>query len=132
MALLEDWPDVREFPRLAAGARIRYREVSLRRAEREYLGGIAENVSLGGMFIGTRHPLSVGSVISLEFEVPSEEGSWRRVRAKAVVCWRNRWCRPRGMGIRFIEFEGLGQERLEEWVGRLFAAGSGERHPAGV
>jgi hypothetical protein len=116
MAILENEQERRGYPRLAAGARVHYREVSLRRPERDYLKGVAENVSLGGMFIATRRPMAPGAVVSLVFETGNA-----LVKAKAVVCWRRRWRGPRGMGVRFIEFEGLGGRRFESWMDGLLA-----------
>ncbi|HYO15563.1 MAG TPA: PilZ domain-containing protein [Thermoanaerobaculia bacterium] len=115
MAILEKDQNQREYPRLVAGVRVCYREISLRRPEREYLKGVAENVSLGGMFIATRRSLAPGAVVSLVFETGRGNGT-APVKAKAVVCWRRRWRHPRGMGVRFIEFEGLGERRFESWV----------------
>jgi uncharacterized protein (TIGR02266 family) len=123
MAILESQKDDREFPRLAAGVRVVYRGAALRKRERDYLWGVAENVSLGGMFIATRHPLREGSLVWLEFEIP-EEGGIRPVRAKALVCWRRRWRQPRGMGVRFLEFENLGQRRLESWIEAVLNSGN--------
>lgn len=107
--------DRREFRRLAAGVRVRFNELSLRRPERDYLKGITADVSFGGMFIATRHTFPEGTPIALEFHVRSDAGSLP-VRARAVVCWRRRWLRPRGMGVRFVDFELLGQRRLESWL----------------
>lgn len=115
MAILEKDQNCRESLRLAVGVRVRYREVSLRRPEREYLKGVAENVSLGGMFIATRRPPAPGAVVSLVFDA-GDRGGAAPVKAKAIVCWRRRWRSPQGMGVRFIEFEGLGERRLENWV----------------
>jgi uncharacterized protein (TIGR02266 family) len=106
--------ELRAFRRLAAGVRVRYQEVQLRRPEREYLKAVAEDVSLGGMFLATRHTFPEGRTIELEFHPRGEGGA--PVRAKAVVCWRRRWSEPRGMGIRFVEFAALGARRLESWI----------------
>jgi uncharacterized protein (TIGR02266 family) len=106
--------ELRAFRRLAAGVRVRYQEVCLRRPEREYLKAVAEDVSLGGMFLATRHTLPEGRTIELEFHPRDEAGA--PVRAKAVVCWRRRWSEPRGMGVRFVEFASLGARRLESWI----------------
>ena len=38
------------------------------------------------------------------------------VHARAVVRWVRRFFRPRGMGLEFIDVEGLGQTRLESWI----------------
>jgi hypothetical protein len=105
----------RQFPRLAAGARVRFHALPLHRSERDYLKGVAADVSLGGMFIASRHTFPVGTAISLEFHARAEGGS-TPVRARAVICWRRRWRRPRGMGVQFVEFEYLGQRRLETWL----------------
>lgn len=112
----------RIFRRLAAGVRVRYQEVHLRRPEREYLRGVAEDVSLGGMFLATRHTFAAGRTIEIEFHPRGEEGS--PVRAKAVVCWRRRWREPRGMGLRFVEFAALGARRLESWIDTILAPDS--------
>ena len=120
MAILESPEDHRKFPRLAAGIHVRFRGASLRKPEREYLEGVAENVSLGGMFIATPRPLREGSLITLEFDRPAVAG-WRPVRAKALVCWRRRWRNPRGMGIRFVELEGLGPLPLAVWLETILA-----------
>jgi uncharacterized protein (TIGR02266 family) len=110
---LED-EELRAFRRLAAGVRVRYQEVRLRRPEREYLKAVADDVSLGGMFLATRHTFPEGRTIELEFHPRGEGGA--PVRAKAVVCWRRRWSEPRGMGVRFVEFAALGARRLESWI----------------
>ncbi len=112
----------RAFRRLAAGVRVRYQEMRLRRPEREYLRGVAEDVSLGGMFLATRHTVPAGRTIELEFHPRGEEGA--PVRAKAVVCWRRRWREPRGMGLRFVEFAALGGRRLESWIDTVLAPDS--------
>jgi uncharacterized protein (TIGR02266 family) len=109
----------RLFRRLAAGVHVSYHGIALHRQEREYLRALAEDVSLGGMFIATRHTMPVGTTIELEFHPRDEHG--RPVRAKAVVCWRRRWRHPRGMGVRFVEFAALGARRLESWINTVLA-----------
>jgi uncharacterized protein (TIGR02266 family) len=115
-----DGPERRQYPRLAAGVRVRFHELSLGRSAREYLRGIAADVSLGGMFIAGRHTFPVGTAVELEFHVSGEAGS-APVRAHAVVCWRRRWVRPRGMGVRFVEFKLLAQRPLEAWLDNVLA-----------
>jgi uncharacterized protein (TIGR02266 family) len=112
----------RSFRRLAAGVRVRFREVHLRRPERQYLRALAEDVSLGGMFLATRHTYAEGTTVELEFHPRDETAA--PVCAKAVVCWRSRWREPRGMGIRFVEFAALGARRLESWIDTVLAPGS--------
>jgi uncharacterized protein (TIGR02266 family) len=113
VSLQEKTEEQRSFRRLAAGVRVRYQEVQMRRPEREYLKGIAEDISLGGMFLATRQTFREGTAIELEFYLRNEGRP--PVRGKAVVCWRRRWSEPRGMGVRFVEFA-LGECRLESWL----------------
>lgn len=112
----------RLFRRLAAGVHVRYHGIALRRQEREYMRALAEDVSLGGMFIASPHTMPVGTTIELEFHPRDEHG--RPVHAKAVVCWRRRWRQPRGMGVRFVEFAALGARRLESWINTVLAPDS--------
>jgi hypothetical protein len=112
----------RSFRRLASGVRVRYRQVHLRRPERQYLKALAEDVSLGGMFLATPHTYPEGTTMELEFHPRDEAGT--PVCAKAVVCWRHRWREPRGMGVRFVEFAALGARRLESWIDTVLAPGS--------
>jgi uncharacterized protein (TIGR02266 family) len=114
VSIQQDEEQLRAFRRLAAGVRVRYQEVHLRRTEREYLKAVAEDVSLGGMFLATRHTFPEGRTLELEFHPRDESGA--PVRAKAVVCWRRCWSEPRGMGVRFVEFASLGARRLESWI----------------
>ncbi|HEV8579830.1 MAG TPA: PilZ domain-containing protein [Thermoanaerobaculia bacterium] len=115
LAMAASAEERRQYRRLAAGVRVRFNELSLGRTEREYLKGVAADVSLGGMFIATRHTFPEGTPIALEFHARDESGS-APVRAHAVVCWRRRWRQPRGMGVQFVDFEFLGQRRLEVWL----------------
>jgi uncharacterized protein (TIGR02266 family) len=112
----------RAFRRLTAGMRVRYQQVRLRRPDREYLKSVADNVSLGGMFLATRHTFREGTALEVEFHPGGEGGA--PVRAKAVVCWRRRWSEPRGMGVRFVEFSALGARRLEAWIDTVLAPAS--------
>jgi hypothetical protein len=90
----------RAFRRLAVGVRVRYQEVRLRRPEREYLKAVAEDVSLGGMFLSPRHMFPEGTAIEVEFRPCDEAG---------------------GLGVRFVEFVSLGERRLESWIETVLA-----------
>lgn len=124
MIPMEKEEEMRQFPRLAAGVRVLFRGGPLRKPEREYLEGVAENVSLGGMFIATGSPLKEGSLVTLSFL--NREAGDPPVRAKALVCWRRRWRQPKGMGVRFLEFENLGPCGLDGWLEGVLAASPGE------
>lgn len=111
--------DLRNYRRVAAGVRVVCSSAPVDRQAREYLEGIAENVSLGGLFIATPDPLPVGNVAMLQFYLDGEDAE--PVRAKAIVRWSRRWRRPRGMGLQFVEFEGLGWRRVESWIDVVLA-----------
>ena len=106
----------RAYPRTAADVRVSYHEEPVTSGTREYLEGLAADIGIGGMFIATENPLPKGSVASLEFRTGADaEG----VRARAMVRWVRRIGQPKGMGIEFIEVDGLGERGLDEWIERL-------------
>ena len=118
-----DHDERRLYPRVRMGVRISYRPVDLAANARRYLAGIAEGLSLGGLFLPARQPFPEGSVVSLRF-YPPEGADPRPLSAKAVVRWRRCWTRPRGMGLQFVEFEGLGARRLAAWLDLVLAGES--------
>jgi hypothetical protein len=111
----------RLYRRMAAGVRVLYRGHSLRKPEERYLTGVAEDLGLGGMFIATRRPLPKGTLLALEFHTPGDDG-FPPVRARAIVRWRRLFGRPRGMGVQFVEFDGLGHRQLESWIDGVLVA----------
>ena len=111
--------DRRKYRRVAAGVRVLYCGTQVERATREYLEGIAQDLSLGGLFLETRRPLPKGTLVDLDFLIEEAGQSAEPVHARAIVRWRNRFFGRRGMGVEFIDVEGLGQQRLESWVERV-------------
>jgi len=110
--------DQRVFPRVKAGTSVTFAALPVDRKSRRYLETVAGNVSLGGMFLASRYTFRPGTLLQLEFSIPdSDQGE--PVRARAIVRWRRWWRQPRGMGVQFVEFEGLGRQQLTEWLGRL-------------
>jgi hypothetical protein len=71
------------------------------------------------MFIDTDNLLPKGSMVVIQFR-SNKEGDKRPVIAKGLVCWTRKWKSPHGMGIDFIEFEGLGNTPFEEWFKNHF------------
>ena len=68
----------------------------------------AENLSLGGLFIGTTAPPPVGALVLLLFHTPEGE-----VRVRATV--RN--VKPgRGMGLAITSMEQEARARLARWL----------------
>jgi c-di-GMP-binding flagellar brake protein YcgR len=119
--------ELRRYRRAAAGVRVFYHGEPAERRERAYLEGVAANLSLGGMFLEADEPLPPGALVWLEFQPgvgPGEDPAEELVlRAKAVVRWRQRWRQPHGMGLEFVEFDGVGQHELKEMLERLLEPG---------
>jgi len=72
------------------------------------------DVGLDGMFIELEHPPPVGTVLEIEAFHPGRDEE--AVRAAAVVRWRRRWRRPRGVGVRIVRLRGEARERLARWL----------------
>jgi hypothetical protein len=70
----------------------------------EYLLDVAENAGLGGLFLATTQTLPPGTVLALEIE-SAEEHAPSLLRGRAVVRWRRRWGRLRGMQVELFELE---------------------------
>ena len=98
----------RHYRSILPGTEVIYRVTPARPEERRYLLGVAENLSLGGLFIATRHPFPVGTVVSLQV-FPGGDGDHIPFSACAVVRWRQQWRAPRGMGLQFVELNDLDQ-----------------------
>lgn len=97
----------RRYPRvnLPRGMVVAWQSAGARVASR------VRTLGLGGIFISTKEPPPVGSVVRLIFEVPGGD-----VRARAVV----RDSRPgRGMGVEFILMGYEDRARLARLLKRL-------------
>jgi hypothetical protein len=84
--------------------------------EHRYLAGVAANLSLGGLFVACRHPPRHGTLIGLQLYSPADPRESSPVKARGIVRWRQLWREPRGMGVQFLDFAGLGHRRLESWL----------------
>ncbi len=88
--------------------------------DREYYEGIIEDISYDGMFIEIdHHPFPKGCMVGIQFKTKIEKDE-RPVTAKVMIRWTRKWKRPHGMGIDFIEFDGLGSTPFEEWFKNHF------------
>lgn len=115
--------DLRVYPRVKTGTAVTFAALPVDRKSRRYLETVAGNVSLGGMFLASRYTFRPGTLLQLEFSIPDADAGGP-VRARAIVRWRRWWRQPRGMGVQFVEFEGLGRQHLTEWLDRLLPASS--------
>jgi hypothetical protein len=109
----------RQHTRIATNVSVHFQKEQLDRKLRKQLIGIAENCSLGGMYVSTDDIFPEGSVLTLEFEIESEDSSPSIVEARAVVRWSRRWGSPKGMGLEFVEFAGPGGSSFADWMASL-------------
>jgi uncharacterized protein (TIGR02266 family) len=116
--------DKRKYPRAKKGLDVRFVEESVPPNVGEYLNGLAADIGLGGMFIATEEAPPEGTVLSLELNLDDLAGETLLVGARAVV----RWTRPegelRGMGVEFVEFDGLKNLTLEEYLSKVLEQGA--------
>lgn len=99
----------RKFARipLAKQCRIRFKD------KEQFVSNFIKDVSLGGMFLRTKTPMSVGTVFNFEFEVP---GARSAIRGRGVVVRIGRTGdKVDGMGIRFLSIE-QGKEALNSLI----------------
>jgi hypothetical protein len=108
--------ETRKYARLRPGVAVRFFGEPIDRTTRQYLTGAAENCGLGGMFISTEYAFSKGSIVTLDFRIDSESRGLTPVRAYGIVSLVQRKGGIRGMGIQFIEFEGLGDRIFSDWI----------------
>lgn len=98
----------RRFPRIAtpAGVWVAWQQDGQKQAVSRVC-----DLNVGGLFIATTAPATVGALISVLFSVPEGE-----IRGHATV--RN--VKPgEGMGVQFTAMGGQDTERLRKLVGRL-------------
>ncbi|HOX44738.1 MAG TPA: TIGR02266 family protein [Myxococcota bacterium] len=104
----------RNCDRATSEIRVEYRTVG------SFLSDYALNLSKGGMFIHSEHPLPVGATVRLVFLLPGLpfmfdlSGRVRWVQAEALDAEH-----PCGMGIEFIQVDERVRKRLETHVQRL-------------
>jgi c-di-GMP-binding flagellar brake protein YcgR len=107
---------------LAQGVQVFYRCERATATEQRYLLGLAEDISLGGVFVAAQYPPRPGTVVRLHLYAGNDNEYLAPLTAKAVVRWRRPWGKERGMGIQFLELDGLGERRLESWMDGLLEA----------
>ena len=109
----------RKYPRVAPRVNFSVMVQHVDKGDRDYFEGLIEDVSHGGMFIEIGHPFPKGSLVVIQFQSKIEKNE-KPVTARGLVRWTRKWKRPHGMGIDFIEFEGLGNTPAEEWFRKHF------------
>ena len=111
--------DNRKYPRVAPRVNFSAKVQHIDKGDRDYFEGLVEDVSHGGMFIEISRPFPKGSLVVIKFHSKIENCE-SAVTAKGLVRWTRKWKKPHGMGVDFIEFEGLGNTPAEEWFSKHF------------
>ncbi len=104
----------RKFKRVASNVRVGFRRQEADKETLDYFQGVAEDCGLSGMFLTTEHLMPKGSMVSLHFQFIDNEGEQVNIEAQAIVRWTQRFRKPKGMGLEFFEFNGLGDRNFEE------------------
>lgn len=109
----------RKFKRIASNVHIGFSKRQVDKETEEYFQGVAEDCGLSGMFLATDHLMPKGSIISINFQFVDGKGEKVTIQAQAVVRWVQRFLGPKGMGLEFFEFNGLGDRNFEECLEQL-------------
>lgn len=109
----------RKFKRIASNVHIGFSKQQVDKETEEYFQGVAEDCGLSGMFLATEHLMPKGSIVTLNFHFRDSDGEQVAIQAQAVVRWTQRFRKPRGMGLEFFEFNGLGDRDFEQCLEQL-------------
>ncbi len=109
----------RKFKRIASNVHIGFSKQQVDKETEEYFQGVAEDCGLSGMFLATDHLMPKGSIVTLNFQFRDNDGEKVTIQAQAVVRWAQRFRKPRGMGLEFFEFNGLGERNFEQCLEQL-------------
>ncbi len=79
------------------------------------------NISRGGLFIQTEHPLPLGQTFTLDFFLSEIK---THVRCRAEVMWSRppspSETRESGMGIRFLDLDEAIRNKIDEWISTTY------------
>ncbi len=85
-----------------------------------FLSDWATNISRGGLFINTRKPLPLDSVVKLIIQLPGAEFPFDMTgRVTRVADWDNSANVAPGMAIEFTGLDAAKRERIEAFVDKL-------------
>ncbi len=106
--------DNRRSPRLHHELPVAYRSVG------SFLSDWATNISQGGLFINTRKPLPVGTVVKLIIQLPGAGVPFDITgRVTRTAEWDNRLNTAPGMAIEFLDLDRAKRERIDTFVEKL-------------
>lgn len=113
--------DKRKYKRLSTSWIVRIRTRKPSESTRIRMDERISNLSLGGVFIETRYPFRMGSLVEFDFNMP---GHAHLIHAKGLVKWSNDGSladQPVGMGIEFVEVSSDGREVIDAYIDRPVA-----------
>ncbi len=85
-----------------------------------FLSDWATNISQGGLFINTRKPLPVGTVVKLIIQLPGTEFPFDMTGQVTRVCeWGDRTRAAPGMGVEFTHLDASKRERIDAFIEKL-------------
>jgi type IV pilus assembly protein PilZ len=103
--------DRRSEPRAEVDVEVHYRTAQ------EFLSAYTRNISGGGIFVRTQHPLGLNQVVRVRFTLP---GITHSFECKGTVVWANppsnRSTLPAGMGIKLEDLDPEAHALLSEYV----------------
>jgi uncharacterized protein (TIGR02266 family) len=107
-------PDGRRARRLHHDLVVTYRSVG------RFLSDWVTDISRGGLFINSRSPLPVGTVVKLIIQLPGAAFPFDLVgRVQRTVPWGNELDLAPGMGIEFTDVDRDKRDRIDAFVEEL-------------
>lgn len=81
----------------------------------DFLDDYTSNLSLGGMYVQSNQPLSLGTRFRLRFRLPGRE---KPIETYAIVRWASETTNEEhsGMGIQFDDLKPADQKSIEQWL----------------
>ncbi|GAK49116.1 hypothetical protein U14_00334 [Candidatus Moduliflexus flocculans] len=107
----------RRYPRVPVNAFVRFYEEI--RVSRKYLHGIIKNYSRGGMFIGTKHLLAKGTIVTVEIPLETEDEQLAIVQVRGFVRRVQDMPGSEGIGLEFFELRDGEHEIFQKWMNSL-------------
>ncbi len=107
----------RKYPRVPVNAFVRFYEEI--RVSRKYLHGIIKNYSRGGMFIGTKHLVPKGTILTVEIPLETEDEQLAIVQVRGFVRRIVDVAGAEGLGIEFFELRDGEHTAFQKWMNGL-------------
>ena len=105
--------DTRKDKRAPISLKVRFKSATLD----EFMEHYSHDISRGGIFIKSKNPMSVGTLLKFEFQLKDES---RVIHGVGRVVWQREATddHPPGMGIKFIKMDPESRSLVDETVQR--------------